>query len=129
LPIFTLFALMETPGAMSTLDVTLDAFDVSTVAAPVPVVDDEPLPAADVPADAPALVPVPVSVPVFEPSLVSDPPPGDVEPGVVESALATPGVVATISPMPKAAANAPTRPMWRLYVLTRIVGVVVCLVE
>jgi hypothetical protein len=121
LPILMLFALMLTPGASSMLDVEPDVFMVSVVVdAGVLVVDEEPVPVLDVSVDVPTPAPVPVVVPVpvpDEPSLASVPP-GDVEPGVVESAVATPGVVATISPIPNAAAIAPTRPIWRPKLLT-----------
>ena len=108
---------MVTPGAIWMLEEAApDVVVLSVVADPVPVVEEEPV-AVDVSDDeftavpVPALVvPVPV-VPVFEvPVLDSAPevPPVDVESVVVESALATPGEVAIITPIPNAAANAPS---------------------
>jgi hypothetical protein len=106
--------LIVTPGATWDVDPVAPDVCVVSVDAEVPVegepvlVDadpDEPTEAAVslvvvLVFAASALVPVlpPVDVPV------------DVEVEPVVSALATPGEVMTITPMPKAAANAPTRP-------------------
>ena len=102
-------------------EVAPDVFAFSVVAEAVPVADEEPVPGfydsvvlTSVPVPTPVL-PAPVSAaPVFDDSVVlSVPPSGEVAVDV-ESALAIPGEVATIRPMPNAAANAPTRPMCRL---------------
>jgi hypothetical protein len=119
-----LLALMVTPGATWTLeDVVSDVLVLSLAVVPVPVdvelvVDVEPTPVVAVdpvvdggPADVPDTL---VVVPVFVDGVLESAPPADVEPGFVESALATPGEVTTINPIPNAAANAPTRPMCRL---------------
>lgn len=109
-----------TPGATSVVDdvapddaVEAPAGDVASVLPPavdVDVPDDADVDVVE-PADvvAPALV-VPGSVdPVEEPVPVDDTPDaGDDE--LDASALATPGEVTTITPIPNAAANAPTRP-------------------
>jgi hypothetical protein len=78
---------------------------VSAVDEALPVDDSVALTAVPVPVP---VVPVPVS-PVFDSVVVSAPPSVDVAVDV-ESALAIPGDVATIKPIPNAAAKAPTRP-------------------
>jgi hypothetical protein len=123
-PILMLLALMVTPGATWTLeDVVPDVLVLSLAVVPVPVVvelvvDVEPTPvvAVDPAVDGvPADVPDPlVAVPAFVGGVLESAPAVEGESGFVVSALATPGEVATIIPIPNAAANAPTRPMWRL---------------
>ena len=92
---------------------------ISVVVEAIPVADEEPVSGFD---DSVALTAAPVPTPVvpvpaatvFDDSVVvSVPPSGEVTLDV-ESALAIPGEVATIRPMPNAAANAPMRPMYRL---------------
>lgn len=108
----------------------------------VPALDGDVGVAVDVPADVvppvpegvsagPVVIGVPV-VPVVLVELAAPVAPAlpdgalvDVDDESVASALATPGEVATITPMPRAAANAPTRPIWRLYVLTCEVDVLI----
>ena len=111
-----LLALTVTPGASSMLeDVVPDVLVLSVAVEPEPVdvdplTDGELVPAVDVAADALSVVPS-FMVPVLVVPVVDDPEPVPSDDVLVESAFATPGEVATISPIPRAAASAPTRPM------------------
>ena len=58
-------------------------------------------------------VEVPVAVASAADSVPADEASVDVDDVLVVSALATAGEITTITPIPKAAANAPTRPIWR----------------
>lgn len=80
-----------------------DGADVDTAASPV--------------VSAASVTPLPVAPTLVAPA--DEAAPAVEAPGVVEdeldvSALANPGEVTTITPIPRAAANAPTRPMYRL---------------
>ncbi|WP_158021395.1 hypothetical protein [Mycolicibacterium chubuense] len=71
---------------------------------------------------------VPLSVPVCdaaEPPLVVVEASFDDADDVEESALAMAGDVATITPIPRAAASAPTRPTYRPYPLTCVLGALI----
>ena len=107
-------------------DVEPDVVEVPLAVVPAPVdeeaelVDDSP-PAVAADDGLVPVVPVvaAVEVPPVEPVEPEEPKPDEAEPEEddpeevpVPSALATPGDVMTRAPMPKAAANAPTRPMY-----------------
>jgi hypothetical protein len=78
--------------------------------APVAAVDEPAVPVDDVAADSVDDSPADVSLDVEFAELVDD----DSEDVSVVSAAAKPGEVTTMTPIPRAAANAPTRPTWRL---------------
>jgi hypothetical protein len=98
-----------TPGATSVLeDVEPDVVVVPVAVVSVPVDVDPPLVDVESPVVAGDEVADSVDDSPVDVELVED----DSEDVPVVSALATPGEVATITPIPRAAANAPTRPMY-----------------
>jgi hypothetical protein len=117
--------LIVTPGATSVVeevvsddDGKVPAEDVASPLATDEVDDggtdgDEPSAVPEASFVAPALV-VPVSVAPVEESVPAAEPLVDVDEVLDGSALARPGEVMTKTPIPKAAANAPTRPTYRL---------------
>ncbi|MBE1547796.1 hypothetical protein GGC64_001804 [Mycobacterium sp. OAS707] len=106
--------LTVTPGPTWVVDDVVPDVDVAPAVAVPVAVDDDPAPVVDEPLSVVVVVDVPVlggtdadeldSVLVAELSC-------DVDDVLEVSALARPGEVTTITPIPNAAANAPTRPI------------------
>ncbi|MBE1547799.1 hypothetical protein GGC64_001807 [Mycobacterium sp. OAS707] len=108
--------LTVTPGPTWVVDDVVPDVDVAPAVAVPVAVDVDPAPVVDEPLSVVVVVDVPVlggadadeldSVLVAELSC-------DVDAALEVSAVATPGEATTITPIPKAAARAPTRPTWR----------------